>query len=91
MNHSRAKRSEAPWSYPDSALLFPLIETGEPRLLRLGVIRETMVQQDPCRVHFRDPSFVNIQALRDMSVGGYVADLIQNLAMLDPILGGIDR
>jgi NADH-quinone oxidoreductase subunit D len=45
----------------------------------------------PVRVHFRDPSFVNLQALHDMSVGGYVADLIQNLAMLDPILGGIDR
>jgi NADH-quinone oxidoreductase subunit D len=45
----------------------------------------------PARVHFRDPSFVNLQAFRDMSVGGYIADLIQNLAMLDPILGGIDR
>jgi NADH-quinone oxidoreductase subunit D len=45
----------------------------------------------PARVHFRDPSFVNLQALRDMCMGGYVADLIQNLAMLDPILGGIDR
>ncbi|HSI79777.1 MAG TPA: NADH-quinone oxidoreductase subunit D [Solirubrobacterales bacterium] len=45
----------------------------------------------PARAHVRDPSFVNLQALRDMSVGSYVADLIQNLAMLDPILGGIDR
>jgi NADH-quinone oxidoreductase subunit D len=45
----------------------------------------------PARVHFRDPSFVNLQAFRDMAVGGYIADLIQNLAMLDPILGGIDR
>ena len=45
----------------------------------------------PARVHFRDPSFVNLQSLRDMCIGGYVADLIQNLAMLDPILGGIDR
>ena len=45
----------------------------------------------PARVHVRDPSFVNLQALRDMSLDGYVADLIQNLAMLDPILGGIDR
>jgi NADH-quinone oxidoreductase subunit D len=45
----------------------------------------------PVRVHFRDPSFVNLQALREMCVGGYVADLIQNLGMLDPILGGIDR
>jgi NADH-quinone oxidoreductase subunit D len=45
----------------------------------------------PARVHFRDPSFVNLQSLRDMCIGGYVADMIQNLAMLDPILGGIDR
>ena len=45
----------------------------------------------PARVHFRDPSFVNLQALRDMCVGGYIADLIQNLGMLDPILGGVDR
>ena len=42
----------------------------------------------PARVHFRDPSFVNLQAFRDMSVGGLIADLIQNLAMLDPIIGG---
>jgi NADH-quinone oxidoreductase subunit D len=45
----------------------------------------------PARVHVRDPSFVNLQALREMAVDGYVADLIANLAMLDPILGGIDR
>jgi NADH-quinone oxidoreductase subunit D len=45
----------------------------------------------PARVHFRDSSFVNLQALREMSVGGYVADMIQNLAMLDPIIGGVDR
>jgi NADH-quinone oxidoreductase subunit D len=45
----------------------------------------------PARVHMRDSSFVNLQALRDMCIGGYVADLIQNLAMLDPILGGVDR
>ena len=45
----------------------------------------------PARVHIRDPSFANLQALREMSVGAYIADLIQNLAMLDPILGGIDR
>ena len=45
----------------------------------------------PSRVHMRDPSFVNLQALREMIVGGYMADLVTNLAMLDPILGGIDR
>jgi NADH-quinone oxidoreductase subunit D len=45
----------------------------------------------PARVHVRDPSFVNLQALREMVLGGYLADLIATLAMLDPILGGIDR
>jgi NADH-quinone oxidoreductase subunit D len=45
----------------------------------------------PARVHMRDPSFINLQALRDMCLDEYVADLICNLAMLDPILGGIDR
>ncbi len=45
----------------------------------------------PARVHFRDSSFVNLQCLRDMCLDEYVADMIQNLAMLDPILGGIDR
>jgi NADH-quinone oxidoreductase subunit D len=45
----------------------------------------------PARVHYRDSSFVNLQALRDMCVGGYVADLIANLGLLDPILGGVDR
>jgi NADH-quinone oxidoreductase subunit D len=45
----------------------------------------------PVRVHMRDPSFVNLQALREMCVDGYIADMIVNLAMLDPILGGIDR
>jgi NADH-quinone oxidoreductase subunit D len=45
----------------------------------------------PARVHMRDPSFVNLQMLREMAIGGYIADLITNLAMLDPILGGIDR
>jgi NADH-quinone oxidoreductase subunit D len=45
----------------------------------------------PARVHMRDPSFVNLQAFSYMAKGGYIADLIATLAMLDPILGGIDR
>jgi NADH-quinone oxidoreductase subunit D len=45
----------------------------------------------PARVHFRDPSFVNLQAFRDMAVDTYVADMICSLGMLDPILGGVDR
>ena len=45
----------------------------------------------PARVHMRDPSFVNLQMLKPMAVGGLIADLIAGIAMLDPILGGIDR
>jgi NADH-quinone oxidoreductase subunit D len=45
----------------------------------------------PARVHMRDPSFVNIQALAPMVRGSYIADMIAATAMLDPILGGIDR
>jgi NADH-quinone oxidoreductase subunit D len=45
----------------------------------------------PARVHMRDPSFINLQALHDMAEGELIADLIASIAMLDPILGGIDR
>ena len=45
----------------------------------------------PARVHMRDPSFVNLQSLKDMGEGALLADLIACIAMLDPILGGIDR
>jgi NADH-quinone oxidoreductase subunit D len=45
----------------------------------------------PARVHVRDPSFTNLQAVAEMVKGDLVADLIASLACLDPILGGIDR
>jgi len=45
----------------------------------------------PARVHMRDPSFTNLQSLRPMAEGSLLADLIVCIAMLDPILGGIDR
>ncbi len=45
----------------------------------------------PARVHMRDPSFVNLQSLKPMVQDLYIADLIATLAMLDPILGGVDR
>jgi len=45
----------------------------------------------PALVHMRDSSFVNLQALAPMIRDSYIADLIATLAMLDPILGGIDR
>jgi NADH-quinone oxidoreductase subunit D len=45
----------------------------------------------PYRVHFRDPSFVNLQALPAMAEGGLLADVIAGGASLDPVMGGCDR
>jgi NADH-quinone oxidoreductase subunit D len=45
----------------------------------------------PARVHVRDPSFANLQSFPAMVRDGYIADLIAAVAMLDPILGGVDR
>jgi NADH-quinone oxidoreductase subunit D len=45
----------------------------------------------PYRVHLRDPSFANLQAVAAMCEGGLVADVIAAVASLDPVLGGVDR
>jgi NADH-quinone oxidoreductase subunit D len=57
----------------------------------LGCFVRSDGSSKPARVHMRDPSFVNLQALKPMVQDLYIADLIATLAMLDPILGGIDR
>ena len=45
----------------------------------------------PYRVHFRDPSFNNLQAIPAMCEGGLVADVIAAVASIDPVMGGVDR
>jgi NADH-quinone oxidoreductase subunit D len=45
----------------------------------------------PYRVHYRDPSFVNLQAIPAMAEGGLIADVIAGGASLDPVMGGCDR
>jgi NADH-quinone oxidoreductase subunit D len=45
----------------------------------------------PFRVHYRDPSFTNLQALSAMAEGGMVADVIVAVASIDPVMGGVDR
>jgi NADH-quinone oxidoreductase subunit D len=57
----------------------------------LGCFVRSDGSSKPARVHMRDPSFVNLQATAPMCTGAYIADLIATLAMLDPVLGGIDR
>ncbi|MEZ0071560.1 NADH-quinone oxidoreductase subunit D [Planotetraspora sp. GP83] len=45
----------------------------------------------PYRVHFRDPSFTNLQAVPAMCEGGMIADVISAVASIDPVMGGVDR
>lgn len=45
----------------------------------------------PMRVHVREPSFVNLQAMPAMAEGGLVADVIAAIASIDPVMGGVDR
>ena len=45
----------------------------------------------PYRVHFRDPSFNNLQSTAAMCEGGQVADVIAAVASIDPVMGGVDR
>jgi len=45
----------------------------------------------PYRVHMRDPSFNNLQAISAMCDGGQVADVVVAVASIDPVMGGVDR
>jgi NADH-quinone oxidoreductase subunit D len=45
----------------------------------------------PYRVKVRDPSFVHIGALPDLTRGLLVADVIAAVASVDPVMGGVDR
>ncbi|MDQ3662836.1 MAG: NADH dehydrogenase (quinone) subunit D [Actinomycetota bacterium] len=57
----------------------------------LGVLAVSDGGTSPYRLHVRDPSFVNLQALPAMATGGLVADLIAAIASIDPVMGGVDR
>lgn len=45
----------------------------------------------PYRVHFREPSFNNLQAVPAMAEGGMLSDVIASVAGIDPVMGGVDR
>jgi NADH-quinone oxidoreductase subunit D len=57
----------------------------------LGVYMRSNGGPKPDRVHFRGPSFVNLQALPVMSEGEMVADVVAVIGSLDIVLGEIDR
>ena len=45
----------------------------------------------PYRVHMREPTFINLQAIPAISEGGLLADVIAGGASIDPVMGGCDR
>jgi len=45
----------------------------------------------PYRVHFREPSFNNLQSTAAMCEGSQIADVIAAVASIDPVMGGVDR
>ena len=47
--------------------------------------------KSPYRLFIRSPSFVSLQAIEKMAVGGLVSDLIAIIASLDPVMGEVDR
>jgi NADH-quinone oxidoreductase subunit D len=57
----------------------------------LGFYVVSANEHRPYRVHIRDPSFVNLQAIPTMVEGGLVADAIAAIASVDPVMGGVDR
>ncbi|HSB80034.1 MAG TPA: NADH dehydrogenase (quinone) subunit D [Candidatus Methylomirabilis sp.] len=57
----------------------------------LGVYLVSDGSPRPYRVHYRAPSFVNLQALGRMVEGRLVADVVAVIGSLDIVLGEIDR
>ncbi len=57
----------------------------------LGCLLSSNGTNMPHRVHFRTPSFANLQTLPLISKGYYIADLVGIIAMTDIILGDVDR
>jgi len=45
----------------------------------------------PLRVHFRSPSFINLQALPKMVEGQLIADTVACIGTIDIVLGEVDR
>ncbi len=57
----------------------------------LGVYLESDGSPKPYRVHWRTPSFTNMQALPIMAKGHLVADLVLIIGTVDIVLGDVDR
>jgi NADH-quinone oxidoreductase subunit D len=57
----------------------------------LGVFVASDGSPKPLRVHFRAPSFVNLQALPKLVAGRLIADVVACIGTIDIVLGEVDR
>jgi NADH-quinone oxidoreductase subunit D len=57
----------------------------------LGFYIKSTGGKSPYRLHIRSPSFISLQAIETMAVGGLVSDLVAIVASLDPVMGEVDR
>ena len=68
--------------------VYQLIEWGKGEF---GVFLVSDGSNKPYRVHYRAPSFVNLQALPAMVEGRLVADVVAAIGSIDIVLGEVDR
>jgi NADH-quinone oxidoreductase subunit D len=74
--------------YPPAGSVYQAIESprGE-----LGVFLESDGGPKPYRIHYRTPSFANLQILPLLIKGRFVADVVACIASIDIVLGDCDR
>lgn len=72
---------------PEGAVYLPV---SSPRG-ELGVYLESDGGPKPYRVHWRTPSYGNLQAMPILSKGHMIADLVAIIGSIDIVLGDIDR
>ncbi|MCC7303757.1 MAG: NADH-quinone oxidoreductase subunit D [Bacteroidia bacterium] len=73
---------------PPKGEWFVRVETARGEL---GVYLVSDGTMHPYRVKFRSPNFSNLSALKQMSVGGKMGDLVATMATLDLVIPDIDR
>nr|MBO2498232.1 NADH-quinone oxidoreductase subunit D [Acidimicrobiia bacterium] len=57
----------------------------------LGCYLVSNGESKPWRMHWRGPSFYNIQGLPIMMADSLVADTVASIASIDPVMGDVDR
>src|SRR5215213_1610005 len=80
-----------PWTTTDRKISPPPMSAIESPRGQLSTYIVSDGSPKPYRVHFRAPSFINLQALPHMAKGRLVADLVALIASMDPVLGEVDR